>query len=804
MVLKSHEAFGRRLPGLLWALLLACVFICRQSLAVPPAGYYLVWNDEFNGTSLDTTKWDYWLLGNRRDAVNVTSVVAVGGGYLTITTYTSNGVHYTSMIATDGTFRSRYGYWESSILWGDTNGMWSAFWMQSPTMGTYLNDPFVSGSEIDIVEHRYVDGSTNNIANIVQNNIHWNGYGSAAKSAGSGNIGSGLGTGFHTYGFLWTPSVYTLYVDGSNLRAWNFSNNGVPVSQSTEWAILSSEVDDTSTTWAGYIPPAGYGSLATSTTKLTVDYVRYYAPTNMIFWTGAGSAYLTNAANYVSNMPPLSASDLQFSSLSGNNLSPAPGQDLAVDGLVFLNMNNGFVLGGSNTLTLGAGGIDMIAANHTVTLNCPINIGANQTWAIGPNNPGNTLNANSSISGSGTLTKATEGTLILNGTNSFSGTLNVDTSSTTSSDGIVRITRSENVANVAAISIRNNNSGSSTLQLDGSLGNVTVAPNITLNGRNTNVVAIENRSGSNSLGGGISINVGGGFYLLQSDAGSLNLGGIISSVATGARTFTFQGAGNFYVSGSIQNGSATVNLAKTNSGTLTLAGTNRYTGSTTLNGGALVVNGALAGGPVIVTAGTLGGSGSIGGAVSIQSGSTLAPGGSLTTLAISNTLSLAGAVFFELNTSNLTSDSVTALTQVTYGGTLRVTNLSGTFVAGQAFKLFSASVYGGTFAGISPSTPGPGLLWNTNTLTTDGMLRVAAIPPTSFYSPSFDGSNFNFSVSNGQPFDTWSLLSTTDLSLPLPQWPVVGSGSFDANGAFSFTGVVDTASSPQFFRVREP
>jgi autotransporter-associated beta strand protein len=422
------------------------------------------------------------------------------------------------------------------------------------------------------------------------------------------------------------------------LRSWNFSNNGVPVSQSTEWAILSSEVDDTSTTWAGYIPPVGYGSLATSTTKLTVDYVRYYAPTNMLFWTGTASAYLTNAANYVSNMPPLSTSDLQFSSLSGNKLSPVAGQDLSVDGLAFLNMNNGFILGGSNTLTLGAGGIDMIAANHSVTLNCPINIGANQTWAIGPNNPGNTLNANSSISGSGTLTKATEGTIILNGTNRFSGTLNVDTSSTTSSDGIVRITRSENVTNVAAIAIRNNNGGSSTLQLDGSLGNVTVPPNITLNGRNTNVAAIENRSGSNTLGGGISINVGGGFYLLQSDAGTLNLGGIISSVATGTRTFTFQGSGNFYVSGSIQNGSATVNLVKTNSGTLTLAGTNRYTGSTTMNGGTLLVNGALAGGPVTATTGTLGGSGSIGGPVSIQSGSTLVPGGSLTTLAISNTL----------------------------------------------------------------------------------------------------------------------------------------------------------------------
>jgi hypothetical protein len=141
---------------------------------------------------------------------------------------------------------------------------------------------------------------------------------------------------------------------------------------------------------------------------------------------------------------------------------------------------------------------------------------------------------------------------------------------------------------------------------------------------------------------------------------------------------------------------------------------------------------------------------------------------------------------------------------VTYGGSLRVTNLSGAFAAGQGFKLFSASAYSGSFAGISPSAPGPGLLWNTNTLTIDGTLRVVAIPPTSLQSPRFDGSNFYFSASNGQPFDTYSLLSTTDLSSPLSQWPIIGIGSFDANGAASFADAVGTVILRQFYRLREP
>ena len=209
------------------------LFTATRVFSAAPAGYYLVWSDEFNGSSLDTTKWDYWLLGNRRDAVNTTAAVSVTGGNLVISTYTSGGVNYTAMVANDQKFRTKYGYWESSVKWGDTNGMWSAIWMQSPTMGANINDPFTSGSEIDIGEHRYVDGSGNSIANQIQPNVHWNGYGADARSSGGNNYGSGLATGFHTYGFLWTPTDYTISIDGGNVRNWNFAVNGVPVSRST-------------------------------------------------------------------------------------------------------------------------------------------------------------------------------------------------------------------------------------------------------------------------------------------------------------------------------------------------------------------------------------------------------------------------------------------------------------------------------------------------------------------------------------------------------------------------------------------
>jgi beta-glucanase (GH16 family) len=781
------------------------------ALATPPSGYYEVWGDEFNESSLDTTRWDYWLLGSRRDAINVTNAVSLNGSNLVITTYTSNDVHYTAMIATDETFRSRYGYWEASIEWGDTNGMWSAFWFQSPTMGTWLYDPFVSGSEIDIVEHRATDGGADgDIMNIVQNNIHWNGYGSAAKSAGSGNIGSGLGSGFHTYGFLWTPTAYTIHIDGSNLRLWNYSNNGVPVSESTEWTILSSEMDDTSTTWAGEIPTNGYGSLAASTTKLTVDYVRYYAPTNTIFWTGAADGLgLTNSANFVSNMPPLSTSDLTFSYLSGTNLNLKLSADLAIDGLVFLNMDNAVTIGGTNTLTLGSGGIDMVAANHTVTINCPVNVSASQTWLVGISNPGDTLDLNGNIGGSGTLSKGNWGTLILNGTNTFSGTLNVDLANTSSgssgiSDGIVRITRSQNVQNITTIGIRDNNGAWSTLQLTNLLGNVSVPANITLAGRNTNVVAIENMSGSNTLSGNVSITSGGGFYLLQSDAGTLNFGGTItaSSTATGTRTFTFQGAGNFLVSGSFQNGSATtINIAKSNSGTLTFSGVNALSGTVTNWAGSLIVNGSLVC-PLAVAAGELAGTGTIGGAASIQSGATLAPANlAAGILNFGNSLILnAGSTsIFQIHKTLQTNDSVVVTGAQALGGTLIVTNLAGNLAAGDSFQLFSAGTFSGNFSSFTLPTLGTGLAWNTNGLT-NGVLSVISIAAPQFGSLSrrADG-NFVFSAT-GAAYTTYNLDAASNLSPPII-WLVITSTIADPSGTFQLSDLLATNFPSRFYRI---
>ena len=256
-------------------ILLLLMLAAAARAEVPTNGWTLVWHDEFDGTALDTTKWGYWLTGVRRDATNTPSAVAVGGGNLTISTYTSGGTHYTGMVSTSATYLPAYGYMEARIDYNGSPGMWSAFWLQSPTMGATIGDPWGSGTEMDVCEHRKVDSASADISNKIVGNIHWDGYGASHKSTGYDSGSLGLASGFHLYGMEWTPTTQRFYIDG--VLKWTVNNaTASPVSERSQFLIFSSEVDDTSTTWAGPIPAAGYGTLATTTTNITVDYVRVY------------------------------------------------------------------------------------------------------------------------------------------------------------------------------------------------------------------------------------------------------------------------------------------------------------------------------------------------------------------------------------------------------------------------------------------------------------------------------------------------------------------------------------------------
>jgi len=175
-------------------------------------------------------------------------------------------------------------------------------------------------------------------------------------------------------------------------------------------------------------------------------------------------------------------------------------------------------------------------------------------------------------------------------------------------------------------------------------------------------------------------------------------------------------------------------LTKAGNGTLSLTGANTYSGPTTITAGTLLAGGSLPTNAVTVAAGgILGGTGVIGGPVLVQSGAGLSPGPGLGKLTINNTLSLApgSQTYLEVNAGTSGHDQVVGLSNVSYGGSLVVSNVAGIVTNRQSFQLFSAASRSGMFSAVSAANPQPGLTWSFNP--TNGILtasvNVALTPP---------------------------------------------------------------------------
>jgi autotransporter-associated beta strand protein len=293
--------------------------------------------------------------------------------------------------------------------------------------------------------------------------------------------------------------------------------------------------------------------------------------------------------------------------------------------------------------------------------------------------------------------------------------------------------------------------------------------------------------------------------------------------------------GNFVFNGSI---AGTGTLIKTGLGALKFLSNNVYTGNTVISTGniALVGAGSISsqasiylaaantaldlsastnlnanGNPILtLTPGqTLSGFGVVTGLVQAVSGSIVSPGsasttGILTITGYNDTNILNGITSMKLNKGSLTNDQLSVSGVLVYGGTLTVTNLSGSLSPGDSFKLFNApGGYTGAFSSVSPSRPGYpgfGLAWNTNNLSVNGSLAIVAatVPhPPKIIGVSLSGTTLSIQGSNGVPNEAFTVLETTNLLTPLNGWVPIQTNAFDSSGNFNLS--LGTTNAPQQF-----
>src|SRR5262249_30759152 len=162
-------------------------------------------------------------------------------------------------------------------------------------------------------------------------------------------------------------------------------------------------------------------------------------------------------------------------------------------------------------------------------------------------------------------------------------------------------------------------------------------------------------------------------------------------------------------------------------GGVTLSGSAFVMENTPIRNGGLVVNGAVnGGGRVTCAGGALRGSGTVNGAGRVLAAARNASGSSIGTLTINGALSLAGTTLMEISKSGatLSSDLITGVSTLTYGGTLTVSASGDALASGDTFQLFSALSYSGAFASLTLPTLAAGLVWDTSRLNVDGSIRV--------------------------------------------------------------------------------
>ncbi|GAC1616011.1 MAG: hypothetical protein NVS4B11_03700 [Ktedonobacteraceae bacterium] len=255
----------------------------EQSISGPPSlrqgkNWKLVFDDEFNGTTLDTTKWlPCFRWGTNAGCASTTtpqnwyspSNVIVSNGTLKLKAQhqpvTENGTTYpyTSAMITTGPsdttgspakFLFTYGYMEIRAKVPKGQGLWPAFWAL-PTDDSGLPELDVSEILTGAGLTTYTDNMTYHVIN---DEVH--------ASGASWTSPVDLASGFHVYAADWEPDGIHWYVDGIERRSAFTDSKNITAKQM--YLLIQLEVGGT---W-----PGSPDSSTPFPSVYEVDYVRVW------------------------------------------------------------------------------------------------------------------------------------------------------------------------------------------------------------------------------------------------------------------------------------------------------------------------------------------------------------------------------------------------------------------------------------------------------------------------------------------------------------------------------------------------
>lgn len=241
----------------------------------------LVWEDQFDGDELDTTKWSLintqpgryenspaW----KKHMIADEAVYAVENGNLYLKGMNNPGIEndarpfLTGGVESKGKFSFKYGKVEIRAKKECAQGAWPALWMM-PEEGVYGGWPH--SGEIDIMEHLNYDSVIHHTVHTRYTNVLKN---TSKPPRGIGNVRADV-TEWNIYGLEWRPDVLIWTVNGvetfryprvegvdPEMKQWPFDQ--------PFYFILSQQLGGS---WVGEVDP---DDLPVS---IIIDYVRVFS-----------------------------------------------------------------------------------------------------------------------------------------------------------------------------------------------------------------------------------------------------------------------------------------------------------------------------------------------------------------------------------------------------------------------------------------------------------------------------------------------------------------------------------------------